>query len=69
MGLYYLSSFLSPSRAIISAKPPIKKAENSDSVAFSNHTNPPPNMISTNPKAVVFQLRKIRSIICSALHL
>ena len=59
----HLSSFLSPSFVIINAKPPIRNALNSARLAFSNHTKPPPNNISTIPKTVVFQLRKILSII------
>ena len=64
----HLSSFLSPSLVIISAKPPIRNALNSARDAFSNHTKPPPNNISTMPKMVVFQLRKMRSIIGRSLR-
>ena len=48
---------------IIKAKPPIKKALYSASVAFSNHTSTIPRAISINPMVVVFGLRKILSII------
>ena len=72
MGLYHVryharyhvrSIFLSPSFVIMSAKPPIRNALNSARLAFSNQTKPPPNNISPSPTTVVFQLRKILSII------
>ena len=63
LGIMCGHNFLSPSLVIISAKPPIRNALNSARLAFSNHTNPPPNNISTMPNTVVFQLRKILSII------
>jgi hypothetical protein len=69
LGIMCGHNFLSPSFVIISAKPPIRNALNSARLAFSNHTKPPPNNISTMPKTVVFQLRKMRSIIGCSLRL